>query len=93
MFVKLLTLLFSNIFVSFSVYLCYRSFIIKCSLKGKLVPVSVLDRTRAAIELTAMRSSALALKPKRPRSSAHYIHPRSPHCPSTIIFIAAPREF
>jgi hypothetical protein len=37
MFVKLLTLLFSNVFVSFSVLVCKRSFNIKCSLRSLLV--------------------------------------------------------
>jgi hypothetical protein len=56
MFVKILTLLFSNIYFSFSVLLCCRSLVSKCDLKGgigqnaHLVPANALecnDRDRA----------------------------------------------
>ena len=56
MFAKLLALLLSNVFVSFSVLLYCRSLASKCDLKGenkqwkKLVHVSVINGTRAAIE-------------------------------------------
>jgi hypothetical protein len=70
MFTKLLDLLFSNVFVSSSVLLCYKSLASKCGLKGRknqkedLVPVSALERMDAMIEPSVMRSSAYALKPK-----------------------------
>ena len=56
MFVKLLTLLISNIFISFSVLVCCRSLARRCGLKGgieqrtNLVPVSVLKSKSATIE-------------------------------------------
>ena len=62
MFVKLLVLLISNIFVSFSVLVCYRSLARKCGLKGgikqraNLVPVSPLERKDAAIERACARA-------------------------------------
>jgi hypothetical protein len=58
MFVKLLVLLFSKIFVSFSVLLCCRSLASKCGLKGGKnqkkdpVPASVLKCIDTAIEHT-----------------------------------------
>jgi hypothetical protein len=56
MFVKLLVLLFSNVFISFSVLLCCRSLASKYGLKGDLVPVIAIDRIRAAIEPTYDRA-------------------------------------
>jgi hypothetical protein len=56
MFVKLLVLLFSNVFISFSVLLCCRSLVSKYGLKGDLVPVIAIDRTRAAIKPTCDRA-------------------------------------
>jgi hypothetical protein len=56
MFVKLLVLLFSNVFVSFSVLMCYKSLTKKCGLNGginqkeDLVPVSALERTDSMIK-------------------------------------------
>jgi hypothetical protein len=56
MFVKLLVLLFSNVFVSFSVLMCCRSLMEKCGLKGginqkeDLVPISALEHMDSAIE-------------------------------------------
>ena len=56
MFVKLLVLLFYNVFASFSVLLCCRFYVWKCGLKGgieqgrELAPVSVIERTVPAIE-------------------------------------------
>jgi hypothetical protein len=93
MFVKLLTLLFSNICVSFSVLVCCRSLVWKCGLKGGIkqkedvVPVSALDHTRPTIERAKTRSSATTLKPKehthnrvhKPPSSALQISLRSLH--------------
>jgi hypothetical protein len=52
MFVKLLILLFSNVFVSFTVLVCYGMLNRKCGLKGELGPVSAIDCTRATIERT-----------------------------------------
>jgi hypothetical protein len=45
MFIKLLAFLFSNVFVSFSVLVCIRSFNRKCGLRSLLVRLSA-----AAIE-------------------------------------------
>jgi hypothetical protein len=56
MFVKLLVLLFSNVYVSFSVLMCCRSLTKKCGLKGginqkeDLVPISALEHMDSAIE-------------------------------------------
>jgi hypothetical protein len=83
MFVKLLTLLFFNVFVSFSVLLCCRSLIEKCGLK---VPVS-------AIKHTELRSSAYALKLERLRSSVDYGSPSYQRSPSTIAYLPAPWEY
>ena len=76
MFVKLLVILFSYVFVSFSVLLCCKTLTWKYGLKGvikqkeNVVLVSVLDRTRTAIERAKTESSALALKP-RSHDQAH----------------------
>jgi hypothetical protein len=62
MFVKLLTLLFSNVFVSFNILLYHRSLPLKCGLKGginqkeDLVPVSALECTIVAIKRTYDRA-------------------------------------
>ena len=59
MFVKLLVLLFSYVFVSFSVLLCCKYLAWKCGLKGGIkqkedvVPVSALNRTGTAIKHTS----------------------------------------
>ena len=53
MFVKLLVLLFYNVFVSFSVLVCSRSLTEKCGLRveiSKGVPVSAIECTEPAIE-------------------------------------------
>jgi hypothetical protein len=47
MFVKLLVLLFSNVFVTFSISVCYRSLNRKCSLK---VPAKAIKPKRDTIE-------------------------------------------
>jgi hypothetical protein len=56
MFVKFLVLLFSNVFVSFNVLVCSRLLNRKCGLKGELVLVSAIDRTRATIKCTCDRA-------------------------------------
>ena len=72
MVIKLLALLISNVFDSFSVLLCCRSLAQWCDLKGgieqrtNLVPVSALERKGAAIEWEETRSSTPALEPKEP---------------------------
>ena len=58
MFVKLLALLISNVFVSFSALVCYRSLARRCGLNGgieqrtNLIPGSALECKGAAIERT-----------------------------------------
>jgi hypothetical protein len=63
MFVKLLTLLFYNVFISFSVLVCSKSLTVNAVLRvefSKGDPVIMIERTE-------LRSSASALEPKRPR--------------------------
>ena len=70
MFVNLLILLFSYVFISFSVLLCCKSLTRKCSLKGGIkqkedvVPISALNRTRTSIEQVETRLSVPTLEPK-----------------------------
>ena len=72
MFVKLLALLISNIFVSFSVLVCCRSLARIYGLKDgieqrtNMVPVSALEGKGAALEREDTRSSVPTLKPKEP---------------------------
>ena len=57
MFVKLLVLLFSNVFISFSVLVCSSSLTEKCGLRVEIsigVPVNVIEHMK-------LRSSALAI--------------------------------
>jgi hypothetical protein len=62
MFVKLIALLISNVYISFSVLLCCMSLALKCGLKGRIgqnedpVPASALERT-SAIECIALEPS------------------------------------
>jgi hypothetical protein len=59
MFVKLLVLLFSNVFVSFSVLVCSRSFNKKCSLK---VLVSAIEPKHDAIEHICAQAHEAAIE-------------------------------
>ena len=62
MFVKLLTLLFYNIFVSFSVLVCSRSFNRNCGLTSLSVRLSAQSQQSSA---RSPRSSVIVLELKR----------------------------
>ena len=72
MFVKLLALLIFNVFVSFSVLVCYRFLARKCCLKDgieqrtNMVLVSALECKGAALKREETRSSMPELKPNEP---------------------------
>ena len=93
MFVKLLALLISNVFVSLSVLVCCRSFARRCGLKGgieqrtNMVPVSALECKGAGIKHTCSRARRDKImrasdRAHKPRSSALHINPLSLCCPS-----------
>ena len=84
MFVKLLALLISNVFVSFSVLMCCRSLAWKCGLKDgieqrtNLVLISALERTcdrarRDKIERACTRAQGTRDRVQDPQSSACHI--------------------
>ena len=89
MFVKLLALLFSNVFVSFNILLCCRSLASKCGLKGEnkqrkiwslLVRSStqMLRLSAPVIEPSVTRLSVPALEPKT-HDQAYTTYTQYPH--------------
>jgi hypothetical protein len=71
MFVKLLALLFSNIFVSFSVLVCSRSFNRKCGLRVEISKVPMME-IKAPLRRISFKYQLGRLQGHEQRSSRMY---------------------